>query len=143
EHRVPISVSFGVTSLTKKLTELSAQLGISPTHAFELGDEFQTRTGTHKRGRSVWQLRSDSEIASNNIEDHITWLLNKLEPFHLLMRKWVEDPEMELIFRIDCRCPDCTGGTSVPSHMMERLSTLSNRIDISFIGEPYEDASTL
>jgi hypothetical protein len=138
ERRLPVSVSFGVTSVTKKLTELSTLLGIKPTHAFELGDEFQTRTGTHKRERSVWQLRSDSEVASNDIQEHFSWLLEKLEPHHIVISTCVDDPEMEVAFRIDCRCPDCIGGTSVPSHIMQRLATLSNRIDIAFIGEPYE-----
>jgi hypothetical protein len=83
----------------------------------------------------VWQLRSDDEVTSSNVEDHIAWVLSKIEPFQAAIKSYIDDPEIEVNMRITCRCPDLIGGTSISSYMMMSLSLISNRIDISCIGE--------
>jgi hypothetical protein len=136
------SVTFGFTSNTRKLAALSAELGITPSFAFEIGDEVQSRTGIHRRGASVWQLRSEGQIASDDIEEHISWLLGKIAPCRLLIQNYIDDVEVVVHIRINCSCPDSIGGVSVRSNMMRQLSTLSNRIDVNFIGELSESAPT-
>ena len=130
-----VAVHFGVTSLTKKLTDLSSQLGVPASHSFQLGDEVVTRTGIHKRGRSVWQLRSAGNVDSSNLDDHLAWILNKIEPFRHTIQQYLDDPEVEVHIRINCRCPDAIGGVSIQSATMQRLTMLSERIDIGFIGD--------
>src|SRR3954454_16149703 len=110
-----VSVHFGVTSLTKKLVALTTQLGIDPSHSFELGDKVDTRTGVHRRGRSVWQLRSDGNVVSKSLADHLTWLLAKIEPCRLSIQQYLDDSEMEVDIRINCTCPGYIGGVSIPS----------------------------
>jgi hypothetical protein len=134
-----VSVNFSMASLTKKLTELTIQLGVEPSHSFQLGDEVNSRTGIHKRGRSVWQLRSEENVISNDLEEHLTWLLNKIEPSHHVIQQYLDDPDVEVVIRINCHCPDSIGGVSIRSVTMQRLAVLSNRIDIGFMGESERD----
>lgn len=129
-----LSVDFSVCSVARPLHDLGAELSLKPSHELKRGDEFSTRSGTHKRARNVWQLRSEKEVLSDDLEEHIAWILSRIEPAREVLLGYVHDTEVEVAIRINCRCPDSIGGMSLCSKSMERLAALSNRIDISFIG---------
>ena len=133
--RSGISVTFGVTSLTRKLGALGSELGMTPSNAFEIGDELVTSSGRHAQGRSVWQLRSDGAILSTEIKDHIAYLLQRIEPSRAHIQRYLDDAETEVNVRIDFQCEECYGGIAVASDLMKRLAALANRVNICFTGE--------
>jgi hypothetical protein len=85
-RRSAFSVTIGFVSMTKTLSSLTTQLG-PPSLSFSIGDNVQSRSGIHKRERGVWQLKSADEIASDDLQDHINWLLQKIERCHPVVKE--------------------------------------------------------
>jgi hypothetical protein len=142
EHHSVFSVGIGFVSLTKKLTELTVELRTAPSLAFQAGDEVHSRGAIQKRDRSVWHLRSRGQFASDDLKEHLNWLLGKIEPYRGVIQRYIEDVEVEVVIRIDCRSEDAIGGISVRSTVMQQLSTLCNRIDVNFMGDLEADKLT-
>lgn len=60
---------------------LTQLLNIQPTKKLVKGDYLLTPRGNKRLIRhSLWTLVSDSEIVSDNLEEHLAWLIEKLQP---------------------------------------------------------------
>ena len=57
--------------------DVSSSLGITPSKSFKRGD---VRTETKRWTRNLLSLTSQNAIQSDNLSEHIEWLLDKLEP---------------------------------------------------------------
>jgi hypothetical protein len=57
---------------------VTRRLGIEPHEAFRRGDPFGKRGLVHKNGYRG--LSSEGHVPTNDLEEHIAWLLDRIEP---------------------------------------------------------------
>ncbi|TME32000.1 MAG: DUF4279 domain-containing protein [Chloroflexi bacterium] len=73
-------------------SEISARLGLEPTHAFRRGDPIVTkrrRYSDHPIGG--WILSSRDLVSSDDLEAHLVWILDRVEPASYAIRSLVSD----------------------------------------------------
>jgi hypothetical protein len=105
--------------------------------------QVSTRTGQHRREKSVWQVCSEQHVASEDANEHFAWALRQLEPVCDRLTRYLSDEAFEVVLRIGVRCPDSIGGFSIDADKLRRLSVLAKRLDFSFMGEPAEESSAV
>jgi hypothetical protein len=74
------SVTFSIRSDNLIPEEISNLLALEPTQAWGKGDFFVNGTGTHQRPWGVWSLSSERVVDSLNVQDHLLFILELLEP---------------------------------------------------------------
>lgn len=99
--------------------EVTRRLGIVPMEAFRRGDTF-SRGLVRKLG--YWGISSQDQVATNDLEEHIAWLLDRLEPasgpFKALC---AEDVDADIFCYLETRGQ---GGPEFSSRLMGRLAAL-------------------
>jgi hypothetical protein len=67
--------------------QIAEYLHIHPTRAVEKGVKAGARTGTPVAvPRHLWELSSESEVATQELPSHLDWLLSKLLPVSAQLR---------------------------------------------------------
>jgi len=57
--------------------EVTDNLGINPTKSFKRGE---WRTSTEKWTRNYWSLTSQEKVQSDDLSNHIEWVIEQFEP---------------------------------------------------------------
>jgi hypothetical protein len=121
--------------------EVTQLLGISPTEAFSAGDPY--RGGV--RRRSLWLLSSRDHLQSTDLRDHLTWLLDRLEP----VQEEIAALLGRAIMRADFRCVWLSatgeGGPILSSALLGRLAVFGLNFSVSFtdLSGPSEQTAVL
>jgi hypothetical protein len=130
-----IKVSFGMRSDLLKPEEITASLGICPSHAFAKGDEYSSYSGTRKRPTGVWQLRSEDAVSSSDLKDHLLYILGILEPRRDLIQSYINDRNYYVDIRIWWEGSNAIGSFTVSSDIFARLASLCKEFNCSFIAK--------
>lgn len=143
-HGIPTHVSFIIAYEDLEPNTITRQLGISPTFACREGESF-ARPYTFARSykgapplpsqEGLWELCSIPSIESNDVDLHLEWLLNKLEPVASKIKSLAKNTTNEdyRILQVDVVIEkQSIGGISLSDSSMNRLSLLCDRVDIRF-----------
>lgn len=118
---------------------ISRQLRLTPSHAHAKGDSFSIGKQEYSRyPRGVWYLCSEDQIDSTNLEKHLHWLLEQLEPRAPFIRSLIDDPKILVDFVFTWVSRTGHGGPVIQAATLKRLSDLSDDVSFDFYG-PYED----
>jgi hypothetical protein len=128
-----IDVSFGMRARTLIPREVTKLLGVQPTHAFQRGDEFDSHSGKHRRDAGVWQLRSEDTVSSANVDEHVRYILDILEPKRNVIEVFLKNPEYYVEVRIHLRPADSSSNFSISSEMLTSLALISQHLNISCV----------
>lgn len=63
------------------VSQITERLQLTPTDAFDAGDEKTGKSGRKRTGKkSLWQLSSEGHVQSLDVRRHLDWLLTCLGP---------------------------------------------------------------
>ena len=113
--------------------EISTRLGIQPSHAHKRGDQ-RGHKGTWPKG--IWTLTSEDQVQSTDLQQHIEWLLDQLEPVQPTIDMLVTGQHLEA--DVFCFWESATGqgGPMFSANFLERFARLhvDLGLDIYFVG---------
>ncbi len=58
--------------------DVTARLGIAPSRSHQIGDPHGSRGLLYRN--SIWILSSQNHVTSTDLEEHIAWILDQIEP---------------------------------------------------------------
>ena len=123
---MPHNPNVGRTWATIRLTDadldpadVTRRLGIEPTTAFRRGDAFGRGFA---RTLGSWELTSEGQVATNDLEEHLAWLLDRIEPtsgpFNAVRADGID---ADIFCFLETRGH---GGPTFSPHLMGRLAAL-------------------
>jgi hypothetical protein len=103
-------------------------LAIQPTEAFSYGDPY--RGGV--RHRSFWGLSSRDQLESTDLQEHLIWLLDRLEPAREEIQKLRAQGNMRADFYCVWMSATGEGGPIFSSGVLSRVALFGINLGISF-----------
>ena len=115
--------------------EVTQRLQIQPSEAFTRGDAYAHGV----RPRSFWTLRSD-QLASTDLRDHLTWLLDRIEPQRSALGILLEEGGIRGDFPCTWMSATGEGGPILSAALLGRVASFGLDLSISFLdlSEPAE-----
>jgi hypothetical protein len=139
-------VGFSIRSEILVPGVISTELEIAPSWAFSKGESYigkslhpQTKEIIRVKRQypwGVWGLDTRSMKNNRNVNDHLLFLLNILEPKQERLAKYLSlVDEYSIGFSIHWQSKgDCTGSYEINSLLLSRISSLCHYVDFSFLG---------
>ena len=145
-----ISVRFLIRSDSRNIifTEISKFLGLQPDRYFIKGDPYfgktfdpvrrNVQTVKKERPISLWEITTKDKLDSDNVQDHIYYLINILEPIKDKINFYLErNLEFTVIVIIDVswnwgESEIVETGYSLDSELLSRLATLCQYVEYNF-----------
>jgi hypothetical protein len=107
--------------------EVSTRLNIDPSRAHRRGD----RRGKNKVwANNHWELTSQDQVSSSDLEVHINWLLDQLEPGQTELLMLLAEPDVQA--DIFCYWESATGqgGPGFSPSVMRRLVEFNLKLNL-------------
>ncbi len=103
-------------------------LGITPFHAFKAGDKRGKKGYIWRYG--LWSISTEGEVDSEELEQHIGALLNKVEPVKLQLATITSNPSVKA--RVFCffGTDRMNDGIELSPQLMSRLGALNLQLGI-------------
>jgi len=138
--KIEISLGFGAENLDPH--EVTATIGLSPSHSYKRGDEYQSRGGHMiRRPWGLWQYSTSGRVPSNSVEDHARFLWDQLRTRRAAIEKVRSQPGVYCDLRIWLEVSDCVASFALPSEILLGLCSLCQDVNLSIITTPPEDRS--
>ncbi|MGH2409556.1 MAG: DUF4279 domain-containing protein [Chloroflexota bacterium] len=106
---------------------ITATLGVKPTEANRQAGKRSARAGNgshHPNGWGTWMLDSRSEAASENLGEHLLWLLDRMQPSSAEFRQIAERPEVEAEALVIWIATVDFGGPRIEPGILARLAAM-------------------
>jgi len=129
-----LNVSFAISGEKVVLNDLTNVFKVKPSWSYEEGKTYIYKTGPRKSARSVWGIISKGHILTDEIDDHLEFILKILEPHCVFVKQLAKDPDLYLSFRIWVQPKDGIIGFGISFQMLQRLIKFGTDINFSFIG---------
>jgi hypothetical protein len=137
-------VDFAIRSDALDPAALTAELGITPSRAWAMNEEYvgrafdpdsrKTISVVRKRPWGLWAISSDEALTSKLVEQHALHLLNLLEPRKGLLTHYLrEDSGYTLRFFIWWEPLDGHGSYQISSKTLRRLSEVVHYVEFECI----------
>jgi hypothetical protein len=98
---------------------VTQQLGVTPSHAHRRG---QVRGKGHGWKEGQWSLSSKDQPIPRDLEDHLAWLLDKIELVReAFLELYTEDVSADMFCYLECYG---LGGPELSPVLMKRLAKL-------------------
>ena len=118
-------------------SEVTAALGIEPSFTFDKGTEIPSRTGPLVQPTGVWSIGSEGALEFAVLEEHLTHLLDRLEPQRATIRALME--RRALTARFFCLfAGEGQSGFAIAPAVRLRMGELGASLDLD-IYFPLED----
>jgi len=131
-----ISVGFVIRSHDLDPATVTVELGLKPTNAYKRED-LVSPGSDHKRPWGLWALDTEGAVDSDELQDHIDYLLDIIFPKQSEIQKYMNDPTCYVAVRVDWQLNYYAGGYSVSASRLRKIATLCNHFDYAFlISEP-------
>lgn len=120
--------SFSVLGSTLDPEQITAALSLTPDTAFKAGD-LRGKTA-NKWQHGFWSISTESEVQSQKLEEHIAWLLDKLEPVSRQLADIRDSSEIHA--RVFCfwETDRMNDGIELSPDLMGRLARLNLQVGI-------------
>ena len=121
---------------------VSQQLEIQPTRSWSKGETYigktldptskEVRQTTRKRPWGIWVYSTNPNVSTKRVEDHISFILNLLEPKQQELRYYVElAASYSVSFSIYWKPLSGYGSYEISGNALARLSTLCHYTEFS------------
>ena len=137
-------VEFSLRADTLSPTQVTQSLGIIPSRAYAKGEQyaskaFDTKTqkpipriGTYPWG--VWAVETRNVVSSSNVEDHVIFLLDILEPKAEKIQPYlVRSNEYSVRFYMEWITRGGEGGYDLFGTTLARMSRLCHYVQFAFL----------
>ncbi len=140
-----VHVSFSIRSDLLEPGVISNELEIVPSWAFSKGESYigkslhpQTKEIIREKRQypwGVWGLDTRSMTINRDVNEHLIFLLNILEPKKEKLAKYLSlFDEYSIGFSINWQSKgDCTGSYEINSLLLSRITSLCHYVDFSFL----------
>lgn len=118
-------------------SDITSRLGITPSKAFAKGETWD-KTGIRQCTTGIWKLSSKDELMTTNLERHLVFLLNRLEPVTLEIIKIADELSLETDFFCYWLSATGHGGPEFSPGVLRRISNLNASLNLDFYG-PFDD----
>lgn len=120
--------SFTMLGATLDPEQITPALGLTPDRASKAGDLRGKTTSTWQHG--FWSISTENEVQSQNLEEHIARLLDKLEPVSRQLAAIRESSEIHA--RVFCfwETNRMNDGIELSPDLMGRLARLNLQVGI-------------
>jgi hypothetical protein len=108
--------------------EVTRRLQLRPSEAFTRGDAYAHGA----RPRSFWTLRSD-QLASTDLQDHLTWLQDRIEPHRSELGILLEAGGIRGDFPCHWMSATGEGGPILSAALLHRVASFGLDLSISFL----------
>ena len=124
------------------VVKTSAELGIQPSRAWTKGQKYPSKAFDPKARKTidawrfhpwgVWGVNTKGAVDSDQVEPHVLFLLDLLEPKQHLISNYLENPGVYMV-RVSIRweSPVGYGGFDVSSQVLARIAALCHTIHFS------------
>jgi Domain of unknown function (DUF4279) len=116
--------------------ELTVLLGIQPSFSHAKGDTLESRAGLLKHRTGIWALESEDKLETTNLEKHLIFLLDKIEPVGAIILELIT--KYSLLVDFHCYWISATGqgGPLISPATLMRVANLNAYLDfeIHFFG---------
>lgn len=112
--------------------EVTRSLGLTPTIAHAKNDTFVSRAGLLRRPTGVWAIRSEDEVNSTSLEEHLLFVLGTLEPARVKIEFYRNHPDYEVNLLCYWMSKTGHGGPILSSNLLERAARICNSLDFDF-----------
>jgi hypothetical protein len=122
-------VTLRITKLGMSAANVTARLGIEPTHSHDAGDQ-RPRGGAPFR-HAMWSLSTESE-GRGSLDEHLAMLLDRLESKRTILVEMAADG-----FKMDWFCfvsVEGNGGIVLEADLLRRLSALPIDLGLDIYG---------
>lgn len=121
-----IRASFALSGFDCDPEKLTKEFGIEPNW---------TRNVKKKGPWNVWGISTKGIIHSMYVEDHLMYLLDKLEPIAPEMQKYADDFAVSITCRIfrEADCPFGLGQIDIPTDLLICISHLCKTVVVSYL----------
>lgn len=118
--------------------EVTSLLGIVPDTKHKVGEiHGQNQEMVWETG--LWLLDSSGHIQSEDIEKHIAWVLDQLEPMKLTLATIRTKPDIHIVLKMIFSLFSANWETKITNRTIDRLAELKIPLDISFWYLGYKD----
>ncbi|XWN35353.1 MAG: DUF4279 domain-containing protein [Roseivirga sp.] len=128
--------SFGFTSEIITPEEFTKQIAIKPSRSFKKGEEFIVKHSGSVliRPWHLWEISSSAVInEQESIQPHIDYLKTTLADKVDILKKYKEDPSLELSIWIWIESENAGMGFDISAEDMHFMSKICNRISFSLL----------
>ena len=134
-----VFASFGVRAFKLNPKEITERLGIQPSHSFSRGDKYDTHLsktimGVRTRKFGVWQVSSEGVVKSDDLQDHIDYLVDLIRPKQVEIDALLADPDLYLDVRLWIESRDVVNAFTLRSESVAFLASLCREFNVSVIG---------
>ncbi|QQE13336.1 DUF4279 domain-containing protein [Planctomycetota bacterium] len=141
---INVNVTFGIRADDLIPDEMTKLLGIQPSHSFARGDEYVghinlTEKGVRTREHGVWQVRSEEVVKSDDLQDHVDYLIDLLKGKQAEVKTLLADPDYYLDIRFWVEWPGYIHSFGIRSESISFLTSFCRDFNFSVIGAPDED----
>jgi hypothetical protein len=130
--RTLVHVSFGLRGDNLTISEVTQALGIEPSSFTVKGTPMGGRSGSAPHPYTVWRLQSKSHVATENLADHVKYILERLEPAVARIEEYRNDESIRVSIGIWWAPEGGQGGYTLSSDLLMRLCALCDEIDFYF-----------
>jgi len=128
-----MSVTLGMRALNLSTEEVSSAFGLKPTHTFERGEIFIPKHGSFSgqevmRRWGVWQYSSENFVQSEDIADHMNFILKIFEKKADVLQHYLDDPVFDVGLRIWFESKCQTVGLGFENATMLRMLKICNYV---------------
>jgi hypothetical protein len=116
--------------------EITAKLDIQPSFSHAKGDTFESRAGLLKYRSGMWALESEDALETTNLENHLLFLLDILEPASSTIVELILKLSLSADFHCYWVSATSQGGPIISSKTLMRIANLHADLDfeIQFFG---------
>lgn len=136
-----MSVSFGIRGDELSPAEITDLLMVRPTKAWQKGDIYKSKYRKNdgsfdyrdaKRPWGIWEFSSSINVSSENLEDHASYVAEKIEPSNDQIRRLIRQKDLRVYINIWWQPEDGYGGYTLSADTVKRLSVLCSEMDFYF-----------
>jgi hypothetical protein len=123
--------------------EVNRRLGLTPDFVSERGDKDRSGRKTRTQRTGVWLISSQRELDTTSLEQHLLFLLGKIEPVSEALREVIEQQQLEADFFCYWASSAGHGGPVLTPEVLRRIADLGALLDIDFydVSPEYEPES--
>ena len=108
--------------------EITAFLGVTPSNSFSGGQRRGNSQVLHKHGQ--WSITSENVVTSDNLEAHIAWVLDQVEPASSRLRELLTRPRVKADIFCFWESPFMNSGITLSASLMARAAALGLTVGI-------------
>lgn len=108
---------------------ITETLGILPDRRFRKGDPYGKKGRTRPIG--LWSISSSDRVESNNLEQHIVWILEKLEPVQEKLAGFILQDGVDAFFKVVFNLFVHEWDDQIGSQLLKRITELNVHFQIS------------